>query len=289
MIYRPQTDGDELPLGQDFEWVNAWAESARNPSAAEGASVSKDHAGSSQSDTSRAETLRPETSRRETLHVEKRPNGKAPAGAEMPARLEARPRVMEPEATEAAKLHMPPIELVSALDPDPAVPAADTAVIEQPAAEVNPGFIRIDGVDSLDSSPDAVSQDNENRLRRGRWSDLFRLVTRTPNLRRDESADADAARELFVLDAAPVAPLDDPKAPASSEAEATVPDQLACDIAEIEIVRDKLLALPLAHDASLGVTAAVRTSEAVPILVGVVLALTSMIVFAVAASFVSLR
>lgn len=279
MIHRPHTNGEEITLEQEFEWVNAWAESTRSASAPADASVAKDRARSSPSETSRAETPRAETP----------PNRKAPADAEMPQRAETRARMKTAETADAAKLHVRSMQLVSALDPDPAVPAANTAVPEQPADQVNPGFIRIDGVESLDSSPDAVSQDSENGHRRARWSELFRLVTRTPGQRRDDSADADAARDLFVLDAAPATSLDDVQVTASPPAEATAPDQLALDVAEIEIVRDKLLARPPAHDASLGTIAPVRTSDAVPILVGVVLALTSMIVFAVAASFVSLR
>jgi hypothetical protein len=279
MIHRPHTNGEEITLEQEFEWVNAWAESTRSASAPAEVSVAKDRARSSPSETPRAETPRAET----PLH------GKAPADAEMPQRAETRARMKVPETADAAKLHVRSMQLVSALDPDPAVPAANTAAPEQPADQVNPGFVRIDGVESLDSSPDALSQGSENGHRRTRWSDLFRLVTRTPNQRRDDSADADAARDLFVLDAAPATSLDDVQVTASPPAQATAPDQLALDVAEIEIVRDKLLARPLAHDAPLGTIAPVRTSDAVPILVGVVLALTSMIVFAVAASFVSLR
>jgi hypothetical protein len=268
-------DGDGIALEQEFEWVNAWAESTRIPPTPADAGVVKDHARSSHSETPRAD---------------KPLNGKASAAAEVPLRAETRARMKTPETADAPKLHVRPIELVSALDPDPAVPAANTAAPEQPAADqVNPGFIRIDGVEPLDSSADAVRQDIQNGHRRGRWTDLFRLVARTQDLRRDESADADAARDLFVLNTAPATSLDNAKATASPPAEAAAPDQLARDIAEIAKVRDKLLAMPLVHNAPLGAIAAVRTSDAVPILVGVVLALTSMMVFAVAASFVSLR
>jgi hypothetical protein len=152
-----------------------------------------------------------------------------------------------------------------------------------------PDFIRINGVEALDSSANIAGEGRESGHRRSGWTSMIRLVARKQGQQRADRTDADAARDLFVLDAAPAASRDDAKPVPLPHNAAAVPDQLACDIAEIERVRDKLLAMPVAHAASLSAIAAVRTSDAVPILVGIVLALTSMMVFAVAASFVSLR
>jgi hypothetical protein len=104
--------------------------------------------------------------------------------------------------------------------------------------------------------------------RAGHWTSLFRLVSRT------STPETDAARELFVLDAADAsAPLTEGQPGVRPGTEKTSePDQLARDIAEI-------VARP----------ARSRTSDYVPILVGAVLAFTSLIVFGAAASFVSLR
>ena len=117
--------------------------------------------------------------------------------------------------------------------------------------------------------------------RAGRWTNLFRLASRA-------SAPADAARELFVLDApgTPASPTATDTAPARTSA-ANDADLLARDIAEITRRRDQLLAMSGA--AAGGRPTAWRTSDYVPIVVGAVLAFTSLIVFGAAASFVSLR
>jgi len=112
-----------------------------------------------------------------------------------------------------------------------------------------------------------------------RWTNLFRIVTR------ESEADADPA---------PRRPPDDALAsqPQRAPQEAFAHGQLARDISEIEVVRDQLLneATPSEPpDMLAGRFAAVQTSDYIPILVGGVLAFTSLVVFGAAASLVSLR
>jgi len=115
----------------------------------------------------------------------------------------------------------------------------------------------------------------------GRWTSLFRLASRA------SSPEADAARELFVLDG-PGAPatLTDTGGKPRNTAAADDADQLTRDIAEITRRRDQLLGMPV-RSASQATPS--RTSNCVRIVVGAVLAFTSLIVLGAAASFVSLR
>jgi hypothetical protein len=68
------------------------------------------------------------------------------------------------------------------------------------------------------------------------------------------------------------------------------PDQLERDIAEIEIVRDQLLAQhePVEPVAEIAAPRG-RTTELAPILVGATLGFVLLVVFGAAASFISLR
>jgi len=162
-----------------------------------------------------------------------------------------------------------------------AKPRANDArqVAEHAQTESSPiGIAQIAAADSLVVGPDAGRGT-------GRWTSLFRLASRS------HAAQPDPAAELFV-DAAPSPNGRTPSPEARVVAQDTTatigPDQFARDIAEIQTVRDKLLAMEPALGGPFRVFA-LRTSDAVPILVGVVLAFTSMIVLAVAALFVSLR
>ena len=140
----------------------------------------------------------------------------------------------------------------------------------------------LDGDHAIAMMSEPVATPPANR-RAGRWTSLFRLASRA------STPEADAARDLFVLDAPDVpAPSADAHDGAQSRS-ATARDayQLARDMVEIVLRRDQLATMPLGP--RFDRPARSRTSEYVPILVGAVLAFTSLIVFGAAASFVSLR
>jgi hypothetical protein len=129
----------------------------------------------------------------------------------------------------------------------------------------------------------------ETARRRKRWTHLFRVIARaseTENLAERERSMPDASQDAS----------SDRRAQDTGEGkcgDATLDlSQIKRDVAEIELVRDRLLSevapanrrIPPADRC-----ASARTSDYVPILVGGVLALTSLVVFGAAALFVSLR
>ena len=133
---------------------------------------------------------------------------------------------------------------------------------------------------------------------------MFRIVARNPDRAAnrplvaapEEPADAlslaadeaDAARESPAAEFVPIAD----SVEFAPEPVELAPDQLERDIAEIELIRDRLLA---EEDASavpfseMTAAAPSRTSDHVPVLVGGALAFTLLVVFGAAASLVSLR
>ncbi|MFL6951188.1 MAG: hypothetical protein ACJ8FU_23600 [Xanthobacteraceae bacterium] len=128
----------------------------------------------------------------------------------------------------------------------------------------------------------------ETARRRKRWTHLFRIITREGETERLTEP------RLSMFDA-PEAP-----SPATgraqdagerNDAEAILDlTRIERDIAEIELVRDRLLSASApARRRTADRLASARTSDYVPILVGGVLAFTSLVVFGAAASFVSLR
>lgn len=247
--------GHDIALEQEFEWVNAWATSSRA-----GAQVPAAEAPAAMTRPAAAgKAMRPDA----------RPSSE-------PALAHAATNGFNGAKAPVSEIDLTRVEFIPALDPDgarcadatPSVPETRDASPDQDGA--NGGLT--DGIEIAD---------NTARRRAGRWTSLFRLATR---VREAARAEPDPAEELFVQ--AP-ARADEPRAAAAEKT--IIPDQLARDIAEIVMVRDRLMAMPLARESSVRSFIGVRTSDAVPILVGVVLAFTSMIVFAVAASFVSLR
>jgi hypothetical protein len=118
------------------------------------------------------------------------------------------------------------------------------------------------------------------RRERKQWTSLFRLVAR---------AHEPAAERLVTGTASSQESDQAPDAEQGSGGTGAADlDQIERDIAEILWVRDRLLA-ESATPRRLAGRFRVRTSDYVPIVVGGVLAFTSLVVFAAAASFVSLR
>src|SRR5262245_18954808 len=260
MIHQPHGESD-MALEQEFEWVNAWPSAIRTGASApsDGEAGAKPHANDARQGTGARDR----------------------AGAAHAVQPEARRTSNGVHARAAADLGIGPVELVSASRPDvtvaTAAAATESTAAEQAQTESSPG-----GIVAQIAAADPIVRPDAGRGT-GRWTSLFRLATR--------SQTAGSAAQLFV-DAAPSQNERTPKSEARIAAQditaTVVPDQFARDIAEIQMVRDRLLAMPPAHEGRFRAFA-VRTSDAAPILVGVVLAFTSLIVFAVAASFVSLR
>jgi hypothetical protein len=125
----------------------------------------------------------------------------------------------------------------------------------------------------------------EPMRRAKRWTQLFRIITR------DTEVESREERDVPMVDAPDVSAL---RMDGVEDVGDTMldPDQIERDIAEIVVVRNRLLSevAPtrgrMRSGRSLGAT---RTSDYVPILIGGVLAFTSLVVFGAAASFVSLR
>ncbi|MFL5102868.1 MAG: hypothetical protein ACJ8E5_19910 [Xanthobacteraceae bacterium] len=128
----------------------------------------------------------------------------------------------------------------------------------------------------------------ETARRRKRWTHLFRIITREgeterltePGLSMFDAPEAPSPATGRAQDAGE-----------GNDAEAILDlTRIERDIAEIELVRDRLLSASApARRRTADRLASARTSDYVPILVGGVLAFTSLVVFGAAASFVSLR
>jgi hypothetical protein len=128
----------------------------------------------------------------------------------------------------------------------------------------------------------------ETARRRKRWTHLFRIITREgeterltePGLSMFDAPEAPSRATGRAQDAGE-----------GNDAEAILDlTRIERDIAEIELVRDRLLSASApARRRTADRLALARTSDYVPILVGGVLAFTSLVVFGAAASFVSLR
>jgi hypothetical protein len=120
---------------------------------------------------------------------------------------------------------------------------------------------------------------------RKRWTHLFRIIAR----------ESESPPGLPVLDVAEAA-RSQPAGPTQDAGEGNDADamldlaQIERDIAEIEFIRDRLLneSAPMRRRVAARLASA-RASDYVPIVVGGVLAFTSLVVFGAAASFVSLR
>ena len=168
----------------------------------------------------------------------------------------------------------------------PAVPTADT-----PATTTMASLDRFQGSDAEqvpEVQPAAVPS-FETVPRRKRWTHLFRIIAReseTENLAERERSMPDASQDASSDGRAP-----DPGEGNCGDATLDL-SQIKRDVAEIEAVRDRLLSEVAPANRrirSADRLASARTSDYVPILVGGVLALTSLVVFGAAALFVSLR
>ncbi len=274
MVDRSATCTDESPSCDDFEWVNAWAESA----------VSGE--------------LKDEPS---------------PPTREL--RISAVPAPTDPQPSDEVLTAAP---VLAAPDEAPLVPAAAIALVAAEPIEPQSADDRVeaaelqaeDHVDALASddttaraeTSDTPSSEAPTWLERKPWARIFRIVARNADraaarpvaVLPEEPADAlsvaaDEADKVRELPAAELVPIVDSVELAPEHVE---PDQLERDIAEIELIRDRLLA---EEDASavpfdeMRAAAPLRTSDHVPILVGGALAFTLLVVFGAAASLVSLR
>jgi hypothetical protein len=278
MGHRRHTRGDEVGFDDDFEWVNAWA-TASLPKATPMAPIA-DVA-------PQTDILPPENGGRANISEEPTliASCVSPAPA-MPTDASAEAAVSPILASVESHYVEHPLEEAAA-DGSVSLPAApDAAVGDGPV--ISPEQDEARTIPTLGVEPDSAPIPFFEAARRiGRWTNLFRMVTG------GGAPGADAARDLFVLDAPGLAgSLAAPRSTADRGRGDGMVDaaQLARDIAEIVAVRDRLLAMPVgpstgSHERS----APVRTSDSVPILVGAVLAFTSLIVFGAAASFVSLR
>jgi hypothetical protein len=128
----------------------------------------------------------------------------------------------------------------------------------------------------------------ETARRRKRWTHLFRVIARA------SEAESLPHPRLSMVDAPGVSSQAAGRPQDADEANdaAAMLDvgQVERDIAEIQLVRDRLLSeFAPARRRAADRLASARTSDYVPILVGGVLAFTSLVVFGAAASFVSLR
>jgi hypothetical protein len=340
MIDRVRVQGIEVTLEDDFEWVNAWAAADKpngkprdpQPIAPDEAPREEARRAAPREEKMPAVARNVETATQDDIVSAPR------ASAAAAALLLDAGSVVSPAATTVAA---PAVAALSAAEPPPVAeavpPSVSVTAVEEPAtvtlveelifafdAPPASGKASAEADEIIDLDLADVIQNTDNiseppaetnapisffdaARRMGRWTNLFRMMTRS-------GTSSAAARDLFIAEAPPAAPsLDQPadgaeqetaadedvaareaaaaklaaaKAKAAARAEAA---QLARDIAEIVAVRDRLLAMPIAARPSSRAQPLLRTSDYVPILVGAVLAFTSLIVFGAAASFVSLR
>jgi hypothetical protein len=128
----------------------------------------------------------------------------------------------------------------------------------------------------------------ETARRRKRWTHLFRIIARA------SETESSAEPGLPTLDAPQAAPSQAAgRTHGAGEEDGAAMrglTQIERDVAEIERVRDRLLSeFAPARRRTADRNASARTSDYVPIVVGGVIAFTSLVVFGAAALFVSLR
>jgi hypothetical protein len=277
MVDRSATCTDESPSGDDFEWVNAWAESA----------VSGEPRDEPSSPTREAKISAV------PAPTDPQPSDEVLTAAPVLAAPDEAPLV---PATAIALVAAESIEPQSADDRiEAAEPLAVEDHIEAPAC---------DDTTARAETSDTPPSEAPTWLERKPWARIFRIVARNADRAADhpvavlpeEPADAlslaaDEAEVARESPAAELVPIADNVELAPEHVE-LAPDQLERDITEIELIRDRLLA---EEDASavpfdeMRAAAPSRTSDHVPILVGGALAFTLLVVFGAAASLVSLR
>jgi hypothetical protein len=274
MVDRSATCTDPSPSGDDFEWVNAWAESAIS--------------GEPKGEPSPLET----ESKTCAVSVPIEPQ----AANEVPTTA---PVLAAPEEAALFPAAAPALAEVESIEPEAADDRVEAA--EPQVAEDNVDVLALDDMTARAEALDPSPAKAPTWLKHNKWTRLLRIVARNPkrgvdlpaalpkepadalSIVADEADTASPATELMAIaDSVERAP----------EHVELAPDQLERDIAEIELIRDRLLAEPEARTVSCDeVTAAApsRTSDQVPILVGGALAFTLLVVFGAAASLVSLR
>jgi hypothetical protein len=297
MVERMHSGAELYPAEDDFEWVNAWADGSgreRNPAPARSAAAAD------------------------------APVQSATAGGDVVAVAPQSPAPID--AVHVAGLE--PATVIEASRPPPAAPPSNPLAL--PLAVIQPEPVAaIQTVDAEDARPPSIAEieplpqvDAEPpSLGRRPWTSLFRLIAGGAGQSSERPTDLDVVTETVsaeapapdtidvdvpvrgAVEAGPAAPRTiDAGAPAQSPREIAsvpphdrehiplAPDQLERDIAEIEIVRDRLLAQPAPVElAPQIVSTRSRSSELAPILVGAALGFILLVVFGAAASFVSLR
>jgi hypothetical protein len=279
MVDRHATRSDEFPSDDDFEWVNAWAASTTQPEPR------------IEPPAAEADPL-PRTADNEVPTLGSAPDTEASTPA-------TAPEAAEPEAVSlvpVAETAPPDVEALEPPAPADHIDAAEASIADDrgPLAPVAEAVDR-----ALDAPPPRVSRWLERRP----WTRVFRVVARNPAppvatihlVEPMQSSDTQTADSTSRV----AEPTQDLPQPAEAELTPTLVepvlalDQLERDIEEIEWIRDRLLAEPIADAAPLtsakATVVARRTSDHVPILVGGALALTLLIVFGAAASLASLR
>jgi hypothetical protein len=164
--------------------------------------------------------------------------------------------------------------------------SADAGVASTPAAPSPQASARAD-FDAEQAQSAAVPLFETTR-RRKRWTHLFRIIARA------REAGSPSHPGLSMLDppemSSQAAGRPQDAGEANDAAAMLDVGQVERDIAEIQLVRDRLLSeFAPARRKAADRLASARTSDYVPILVGGVFAFTSLVVFGAAASFVSLR
>ena len=299
MVDRSATRTDESRSDDDFEWVNAWAESAViRESKDEPAALMRKLATTTASPTEprpNDEALTPAPVLSAPGEVPLVPAAIALAAVQRTAAVQGNAAVERTAAAEETAAAEPiesqaPDERIEAVEPQ------DTGDCFKVSA--------IDDATGPAEAPDTLPPKAPTWLERKPWTRILRIVARNPDSSLDPAAAvtreepeygpcaaADAAHEAPEPGAPELMPIADHVELAPEHLE-LAPDQLERDIAEIELIRDQLLAEPAELAARFDDTVASapsRTSDHVPILVGGALAFTLLVVFGAAASLVSLR
>jgi hypothetical protein len=284
------TRADEVAVEDDFEWVNAWAASrqaVKTPAAAEASASPLPGPQMNHAVAARMQAPAPAgTAVADEPVVPLALNGAAHAKATIsePAAASIQPTA-EPESSDRAQPQAP--AEAPAIIPSASAETAEPAPADADASDadgVDETVAVIDAVEDTAGEPAPIPLfETARRLGRARWRNIFRLAARVSE---------PPSHPMLVAPDGPSEPVADMQAlPEVTDAEVVLaPDQLERDIAEIEIVRDRLLAEHAADQRQrVAGRSMARTSDYVPILVGGALAFTLLVVFGAAASFVSLR
>jgi tetrahydromethanopterin S-methyltransferase subunit B len=271
MVERMHSGADPHAVEEDFDWVNAWAAASareRVPVPAL-AAVPAD---------APARVVAPSETAGDARAV-------APASVRSVSTAEAdAERVASTEPTPAHADDAAPLSTGHASDATAlAEPAVAPAPIDPEEEAMPPATAEIESLPLVDGEPPSLG--------RRPWTSLFRLIAGGAGQPAERSTELGVVTQTVSADL-PVQEAVDLAAMPQNDNEhiSLVPDQLERDIAEIEIVRDQLLSLPEPVDlVPEGVPTRGRTADLAPILVGAALGFVLLVVFGVAAAFVSLR